>query len=91
MIRVGAKCAIERRLGWDHTAVDHRWIDTIQRLTKKRAYFANNHWFAIDDPKREVKPKYLDYTTVVTDVDMLPATVRAEDRQSQENGGKTDG
>ena len=67
-IQVGTRCTIERRFG--RGLVDHRWEATVVRLTSKRAYF-DRSWFALDDPLREVRPKYLDYTTVVAEV--LPA------------------
>ena len=34
----------------------------VTKVTKKRAYI-NRSWFALDDPMRIMKPRYLNYTT----------------------------
>ena len=64
-IREGTRCVIERR---KYGSVDHRYESTVVRITPKRAYFNARTWFALDDPKREIKPRYLDYRTVVVEV-----------------------
>lgn len=73
-IEVGTICVIERRIGWAPLSApaQHRWEKPIAKLTAKRAYFDDRDWFALDDPTREVKPKYLDYRTFV--VELRPAT-----------------
>ena len=48
--------------------VHHRRREAVAKVTPKRAYFANGTWFALDDPKREVKPPYLDYVTTAEEV-----------------------
>lgn len=42
----------------------------IVRVTPKRAYLAGvgGDWFALDDPKRVVKPRYLGYITTVVEL-----------------------
>ena len=70
MISVGTNCVIERRYSHAHGGPpQHRWESVVTRVTAKRAYFASRTWFDLDDPEREVKPKYLDYRTVVVSVE----------------------
>lgn len=60
-VKVGDRYICERR----HLAgsIDHVWTDRIYSVTPKRAYFAAGTWFALDDPKRVVRPKYCDFVT----------------------------
>lgn len=64
---VGAVCVFERRFTFS-VEVDRRWERTVTKVTPKRAYFGRRDWVALDDPTREVKPRYLDYRTVVAEV-----------------------
>lgn len=64
-VNVGDICKIERRM---RGSVDHTWEQRIVKLTPKRAYLSGGSWFALDDPSREVKPRYLEYTTTVAEV-----------------------
>lgn len=63
---VGTRCLVERRFGWG--GVDHRWKRAVVKVTAKRAYFSGDEWFALDDPERVVKPRYLDYLTTVAEI-----------------------
>lgn len=69
-IKVGDVCRIERRVWWarDDSKPEHVWTATVTKVTPKRAYFGNNRWVALDDPTREVKPRYLDYRSRVAEV-----------------------
>ncbi len=73
-IKVGTKCMVERH---NRGRIDHSWSAKVERITPKRAYFGNGHWFALDDPKHEVKPRYLDYRTFVVSLEE-PAPVVPE-------------
>lgn len=66
-IYVGMICVIERRFHLHGTA-RHRWEKKIVKVTSKRAYFDGKQYFALDDSLRIVKPRYLDYTTLVVEV-----------------------
>lgn len=46
--------------------VDYEWDGVVTKITSKRVYLGSYYWFAIDDPKRVVKPKFIDYTTTAT-------------------------
>lgn len=59
---IGTTFVLERRFSHGST-VQHSWEETIVRVTSKRAYLRSGSWFALDDPKREVKPRYMDYRT----------------------------
>lgn len=74
-IVVGTRCRVERQ--WmGHSR--HNWLDTVVRITKKRAYLTRYQWFALDDPKREVKPRYLEYTTVVLSTEQPGSDTKKE-------------
>ena len=64
---VGAMCSIERHYGTAKPGdpAQFRYTRVIVKTTSKRAYFHGGDWFALDDPQREVKPRYLDYRTRV--------------------------
>lgn len=64
-VKVGDKFKIERRGVAGHLA--HTRIDTVTKMTGKRAYIGQE-WFALDDPKRVLKPKYCDYLTTATPI-----------------------
>lgn len=62
---VGARCVVERRSMSGR--LDHRRETKITKVTPKRAYVGID-WFELDDPEREVKPRYLDYRSYVTEL-----------------------
>lgn len=66
-MKVGDQCMLERRFSHG-SGVQHSWTTTVVRVTAKRAYLGGGDWFALDDPRREVKPRYLDYITTVASV-----------------------
>lgn len=66
-MKVGDVCVVERRFSHG-SYLQNAWEKVIVRVTPKRAYFTRGEWFALDDPRREVKPRYLDYITVVASV-----------------------
>lgn len=66
-MKVGDVCAVVRFFPHSES-VDHRWEDTITRLTAARAYLGNRHWFSLKDPNRIVMPRYLDYRTRVVEI-----------------------
>lgn len=61
MVEIGDVFVLERRVAWGGD-VQHKWEAPVLRVTAKRAYF-DRMWFALDDPSREVKPRYLNYRT----------------------------
>jgi hypothetical protein len=65
VVEVGDVYVLERRFSHG-SSVQHSWEMTVRRVTPKRAYFSPRDWFALDDPNREVKPRYCDYTTTAT-------------------------
>ena len=68
-IKVGDLYEVVRRYGTgDGKKVAHCHQDKITKVTAKRAYFANGRWFALNDPKRVVKPDYCDYVTTADEV-----------------------
>lgn len=66
MVKVGDVFIVERRFAWqgDHVRPQHVNERAVMKVTPKRAYFDALTWFALDDPRREVKPKYLDYRSI---------------------------
>lgn len=64
-LEVGQVCHIERT--WCGS-VDHAWTAPISKLTAKRAY-VSSYWFALDDPKRILRPQYIRYTTRVVRIE----------------------
>lgn len=63
--QVGDRYVIERR--FSHSgSVQHSREAQVTRVTAKRAYLGQRMWFALDDPTREVKPRYLDYRETAT-------------------------
>lgn len=62
-MKVGDKVTVERRFGFQSLSEAPRstYEATIVRVTAKRAYLDKTSWFALDDPDRSVKPRYLDY------------------------------
>ncbi len=66
-MKVGDVCVVERRYGFANRSTLPCQEAAITRITPKRVYLGNR-WFAKDDPTRELKPKYLDYVTVVVEI-----------------------
>jgi hypothetical protein len=60
-VKVGDVYVITRWLRWVGGRIEHQWEAPVDRVTGKRAY-VGRHWFELSDPKRIVKPKYIDYT-----------------------------
>jgi hypothetical protein len=77
-VRVGDVCVVERRSV--RGGVDARFEKTVTKLTPKRAYLGLD-WFALDDPERELRPKYLDYRKVVVEV-------REAEKESEAKDGR---
>lgn len=67
-LKVGAVCTVQRKYNHGAQSVVAEYEAPITRITAKRAYINDRTWFALDDITHEVKPKYLDYLTVVTSV-----------------------
>lgn len=65
-LEVGLICHVERRSSGGYV---HRWQTTISRITARRAYLPGEAWFALNDPEREVSPRYIDYTTRVVRIE----------------------
>lgn len=63
----GDRCVIVRRYWRGGTEVA-RYSTKVVRVTAKRAYLASRTWFALDDPERETKPRYLDYFECVEEI-----------------------
>jgi len=62
-MKVGDKVTVERRFSSSRPTdtPQHRYEAEIVKITATRAYLSRTDWFALDDPRREVKPRYLDY------------------------------
>lgn len=79
-MKVGDVCVCERRFGFvaDKAPPQHRYELKVTKVTPRRVYLGRV-WFALDDPSRVLKPKYLDYRDLVVEV------------RESEKEGNTDG
>jgi hypothetical protein len=65
-VKVGDVVKLERTT-WQGSPVSHHTA-TVTRRTKCRAYLGARHWVNLDDPTRQVRPRWLDYTDRVVEV-----------------------
>lgn len=65
-IEIGLVCHVERT--FCGSVMERRELK-IAKLTPKRAYLGGYTWFALDDPERIVKPRYINYTTRVVRIE----------------------
>lgn len=70
-IKVGDVCKVERRVAWasKDSKPEHVWITKVTKVTPKRVYLHGpDRWFSLNDPTREVRPRYLDYRSHVVEI-----------------------
>ena len=72
-VKVGTACVYQRTYGHHSDHVVHEGTATIARITKKRVYLSNGLWFALDDPKMVLHPRYLYYVERVTSLGKVAA------------------
>lgn len=63
--QVGDICIVRRTWASRSDPPIHEHQSEITKVSAKRVYLGERQWFALDDPDRSVKPRYLDYDTWV--------------------------